>query len=873
MFGDAVRWVEEKLGPAWQLLDELWPPVLVAILAIVLLRVIRQLVLFWRGRTARVQISPFAWTAAEKDDREATWVTSLFREQLAALRLDALDPLPERAPGAPLVEIVEGVGQGVGRNLDIGKAVGRLYRTVWPDAAYEVWGTLRPCEDGSGRISVQLVDRRAGNRTLLNIALEEASWEKGAREAAMAVAGALYPRVRSRDRGPWARWKEPVPRKLLSDYHTAREHEAANRLEQALDRYHATLDQDPLNPNLRLKIAMLLERLELDLDAWVTYEAIVDESDRRVWRGPDRRVYLLAHYRLAILLGNGRVPEQWVKNEVAGESGKGTLRDVERHEHRKELMMSLKRNQLLTETRALPTANLVRASAAGLMAKLRAAGGEKNDEGAMLKPFKTPLGDLDSQREQREQLIDSVLQIVSLRRLEELDAWLRIHPPGWRGRWPDWRVHRPPLRRWLQRREFARSAVRASKLLVRLRIAASFERRHREHPGSDDSEIVKIRKAHRKLTKRWPFPPVGIWRRTTFNVAPRRWLTDFRADAWQLHYNAACTAASVLRPDSVLANEKAERHRGQAEQKQALPDGTERGEVIRCAIDELEDYAYRAGSERVAAQADWLAIDDPDLIGLRDTSEFRLWASHHLPRGLPPKRPSRKTNVKRFTVRVLHQGARAFAESWRQRANAQEASAAEIAVWWREERRAWEILRRSCHQHLSWSERLEGVKALQAWLDTMERPSRIDFGHEARGDTTAATRLTDDLLDRLVELAGERPGPPTPVSSRRKPKLRNPAVLPWVHGRVEHVCAAYEGGEERADTSGTLLADVEREEALRAFRIWTRLADALAAELNGPRPGMEVASLGKRLDRVRDNLPARRPRQTARWPNFSRMRW
>lgn len=842
------------LDPVGKILADLWPPVVVGIAAIVLLRAVRLLILLWRGRTARVQISPFAWAAAEKDDREATWVTSLFREQLAALRLDALDPLPERAPGAPLVEIVEGVGQGVGRNLDVGKALGRLFRAVWPDAAYEVWGTLRPCEDGGGRISVQLVDRRGGNRTLLNVALEEACWEKGVREAAMAVGGALYPRVRSRDRGPWTMWKEAVPRELLSDYHTAREHEAANRLEQALDRYHATLDQDPLNPNLRLKIAMLLERLELDLDAWVTYEAIVDESDRRVWRGPDRRVYLLAHYRLAILLSNGRVPEQWVKNEVDGESGRGTLRDVERHDHREELMQSLRRNRLLTEARTLPPASLARGSATGLMAKLRAAGDEKSDEGAMLRPFRMPLRNRDSQRGQREQMIGAVLQIVSLRRLEELDGWLKIRPPWRLRRWRDWWVHRPPLRQCLQRREFARSVVRISKRLVRMRIAASLERRHREQSGADNPEILKIRKAHRQLTKLWPFPAVGLWRRITLDVAPRRWWTDRRADAWQLHYNAACAAASILRPESVLAN--AERESGKTTEKHALAKETTESDVIDCAIGELEDYAYRAGSERVAAQADWLAIDDPDLIGLRSTPEFRLWASHHLPRGLPPKQPSRKTNVKRFTVRVLHQGARAFAESWRHRANAQQASAAEIATWWREERRAWEMLRRSCHQHLSWSERLKGLQALQAWLDTMDRPSRIEFGHEARGDTTAAGELTDDLLERLVELTGERSRSPDSRLLRRKHKPKAPrAVLPWVQSRVEHVCTAYEDGEERADANGALLACIEREEALRAFRIWTRLADALAAELNGPRPGMEVATLGRRLDRVRGNLP------------------
>jgi hypothetical protein len=854
----AVDWLGSLLDPAGEILARIWPGAIAAIAAIALLRTVRWLLLLWRGRTSRVQISPFAWAAQDKDDREATWVTSLFREQLAALRLDALDPLPERAPGAPLVEIVEGVGQGVGRSLDIAKALGKLYRAVWPDAAYEVWGTLRPHEDGSGRISVQLVERRGGNRTLLNVALDKTGWEKGAREAAMAVAGALYPRVRRHDRGPWTMWSEAVPRELMADYHAAREHEEANRLEHALDRYHAALDEDPLNPNLRLKIAMLQERLELDLDAWVTFEAIVDESDRRAWRGPDRRVYLLALYRLAILLSNGRVPTQWAKNDAVGD-GDGSRRDDERSRHRRELMLSLERNTLLTKKRALPTWNrFANASAAELIAELRSAGGETGIEGAMLRPFKGRSDELEHYNEERAQLIDAVLQIVSLRRLEELDAWLRVRPPARPRKWKDWWVHRPAMRQWLSRREFSRSAVGISKLLVRIRIAASLERRYLESPKPDESQVPKIRKAHRRLAERWPFPPVGL-RKVTHFLAPRRRWANRRKDAWQLHYNAACATASILREDSVLNHidrtpkptrpEKMTRSekKEQAEER-ALPDGIEKDDVIEQAIAELEEYAYRAGSERVAAQADWLAIYDPDLEGLRRQDAFTLWANHHLPRGLPPDEPRRKSDVKRYTIRVVHQGARALAESWRERADSPEFCAEEIAAWWREERRAWETLRTTCREHLSWSERLNGLKALQGWLVATEKAELVDFGHETRGDTTASAGLTDELLDRLAELAGDRRAS---SNSDRRP----PTVLPWVSERVSYVRDAYEQGEARADANGALRAAIERREALRASRIWARLADALAAELHEPRPGGEPPDLDERLNRVRSNLP------------------
>lgn len=879
---DRLDWIGNLLDPAGEILAGLWPPALAAVAAVALLRTVRWGLLLWRGRTPRVQISSFAWATSDEADREATWVTSLFREQLAALRLDALDPLPDRAPGAPLVEIVESVGQGVSRSLDLGKAAGRLFRAAWPDAAYEVWGTLRPHDDGGGKISVQLIERRRGNRTLLNVALEKASWEDGARDAAMAVAGALYPRVRRSDRGPWTLWKGTVPRKLMGNYHDARRYEEANRLEHALAAYHVALDQDPLNPNLRLKIAMLQERLELDLDAWVTYEAIVDESDRRAWRGPDRRVYLLALYRLAVMLSNGRVAAQWVKR-ASVETGKGTLRDDERHERRNELLMSLGCDPLFAKSRThlpapdwvpstptwITSSRIVNSPSAGLLAMLRQL--NRDDEGwaETLTAFTAPSSESKAQSTRRAQKIDVVLLILSLRRLEQLDAWMRFRPPGRPRQWKRWWIHRSAPRQWLRRSEFSRSAVRTSKILVRIRIAASLERQLDAKPRDD--VILEIRQAHRKLTKRWPFPPTGAWRIAIHFLAPRRRWADRRDDAWQLHYNAACATASVLREDSVTNSRKStdssKPTRIPTKSWRALPQRTARHDVVERAIAQLEEYAYRAGSRRVAAQADWLAIDDPDLMGLRESSEFKLWASHHLPRALPLGLSSRKADVKRFTVRVVHEGARVFATSWRDRADVDNPSAAEIVDWWRFEAEVWKALGNACREHLSWEERLKWLKILKQWLRRTEMEDRVDFSHEARG-TAAADSMTQDLFDELAALAGNDDGDGTPATEL-PPSAQS--VLPWVKERAEHVRVAHEQGEARADASGSLLAEFEREQALRTSRIWDRLADALEKELTGQCQEDSLEKLRENLQLIRDELArpisptARRASTLSRW--------
>jgi tetratricopeptide (TPR) repeat protein len=841
--GADIDWLGNLLDPVGEILAKIWPPVVAVILTVALLRIVRWLLLVWRGRTPRVQISNFTWAMADDGGHEAAWVTSLFREKLAALRLDGLDPLPERAPGAPLVEIVEGVGQGVSR--DIASAAGRIFKAVWPDSAYEVWATLRPREGSGGRISVQLIERRRGNRTLLNVALEEASWEDGAREAALAVGGALYPRVRRRDRGPWTLWNNTVPRQLLGHYHAARRFEEENCLEHALAEYHEALDLDPLNPNLRLKIAMLQERLELYLDAWVTYEAIVDESDRRAWRGPNRRVYLLALYRLAVMLSNGRLAAQWIKRSHVGEE-EGSRRDQERQKHRDELLRALDRDPLFAASRRLPFSFARRTvrftstlsfhvtwrNAIALHSLARTIDENAEIPSDSLEVFRRP--GVDETREDREHRIEVVLQLLGLRRLEELEFSLRFRPPLRPRNWKEWWIRHPPPRQWLKRAEFAKSAVRTSKLLVRTRTAASLEdqvKRHADHSedfGDPGPWIREIRQAHRTLTRRWPFPPVSPWRSIIHFLAPRRRWANRRPDAWQLHYNAACATGSMLRSDSVLLKFEDEQDsedppsEEELEDLRPFPPETDRGMVVRRAIAQLEEYAFRAGSRRIAAQADWVAMDDPDLHGLRKTNSFALWSSHHLPHSSPQNPSERKTDVKRFTVRVVRDGARAFADSWRRRASQAYPDAAEVARWWHFEARVWSALGRASREHLSWQERLEWLGILEEWMGLAENEQELDFSHEARG-AGAADSMSKGLFDALAELAGE------PGSNGSGPD--EASVLAWADRRAREVRAAHEDGEERADESGELRVETEHEEAIRAAKLWTRLAEALEVEL------------------------------------------
>jgi hypothetical protein len=705
---------------------------------------------------------------------------------MAALRLDGLDPVPDRAPGAPLVEIVEGVGQGVGHGVEWGKVMGRLYRAIVPDCAYEVWATLQPRGDGAGRISIQLIKRAGGNRTLVSFTSEAADWDICAREAAMAAAGALYPHLATRCKGPWADWKEPVPPKLLGLYQGALRHEESNQFEQALGAFRETVEKDPLNPQLRLKAAMLEERLGLHLDAWFTYWAIVAESDRRVWRGPHRRTRLVSLYRFAIHLWNPQVADQWVD---CGAPDPGGTHEKALARLRTELRSALKREYVFREGAEVVKDGAASATAFELMGSL-AAEEQATSRLDLLTPFED--GDRSAGLTAK---IAEVLQIVSLSRLEELKERMSRRRTR-----VDRSSRRPPLRRWLARKELPPLAVEASERLVRTRIAQSIETRLKA-PG--ERVPAEMGRGHEMLLRRWPFPG---WEEHGWSAAlvrrARVWLGDRRKDAWQLHYNAACTIATQLSGNSIRCD---------------------RAKVVKArwaeaAIKQLESFSYHARSARVATMADWIAFEDPDLADLYKEPEFKLWGSQRFGFELPPARPASDHDAVRHTVLILKRSAAAFAASWRSRAGTGSVAPPSLLGWWEEELEIWERLERTCREHRSWHRRLEGLEALERW-NAANQPAAVDFAREKREHRIEAGTLPEDLLDGLRAAIGSKDG-------------GDGAPLGWAAGRAGEVTTAHDWRLRAASTTGSAaLPRAERQAAMEAATVWSGLEAVLITAL------------------------------------------
>ncbi|MDX6537438.1 MAG: hypothetical protein QOD37_1779, partial [Gaiellales bacterium] len=680
---------------------------------VMLLLALRRLLLWRRGRRPRVQITTFSWTGgADAAGSEAAWVTSLFRDQLATLQLDALDALPERAPGAPLVEIFVGVGQGSA----VGRAMAGVVRTVLPDCTYAVCGTLRPHDDRpGGHVFVELVDR-GRHQTLISVTHSAEDWAQCAREAAMAVAGALYPRVHHRHQGPWTQWSSTVPGTLVRNYHDAAELERADRLEEAIGAYQRALSQDPLNPHLRVCIAMIQERLGLYLDAWATYQAITSETDREAWKGHDRRVRLVAQYRLAIILGYEQAGLQWMRSERPQRSE----RDKERQDLRAELALSLVEDELFAADAAPRGDPLDVAGADELWLDFRARLGRLelpcdpelgSQHSAHAKPLLALLCGGDPMQPQwrerwsfdaesrvrldspaivastlRVNLINELLQILALRRLEQLEGWQR--PALARGRF---RTHRRRLSRTFTRRQIAPAALDLVQTCLRLRLRAA--RYSTIGPDCDRASHERMLSDLRAAAPPDPSRPRRIWRA----------LFGARDDEWLTHYNAACTIAVPLLEELPTRSGPI---------PLPLPEGVDREDLVRASVAQLERYAHRAGSGRVASQEGWVGAEDPDLAALTESPRFQEWARHHLSQPLPRKRPVRSIDVGHHLRCVLQLGAQASAAEWLARARDATAAAEDVEGWWRGERDALEVFATACLQFRSWTARLAAVDAV-----------------------------------------------------------------------------------------------------------------------------------------------------------------
>jgi hypothetical protein len=147
---------------------------------------------------------------------------------------------------------------------------------------------------------------------------------------------------------------------------------------------------------------------------------------------------------------------------------------------------------------------------------------------------------------------------------------------------------------------------------------------------------------------------------------------------WHEQYNAACLYALPL-----------------------LVDGSD--ELAERSVARLEAAMAHADSAYIASRRDWLVGEDPDLRGLRATSQFAHFEVMHLPSAsITPRRPANVQQLEssRYMRSLVTTAAEQWRGVWRERRAAINGGPdlQHLLEWFGEELRAWEAVRAvACH--------------------------------------------------------------------------------------------------------------------------------------------------------------------------------
>lgn len=415
----------------------------------------------------------------------AVALSLLFRRRLAAVHLQSA----ESQPGAPQThDFIQLLSGAVEDPKNVIKTIAGLLGSVVPSSAYRVSGTLlrRPGPEPCG-VAVQIVI--APRFVSPPLQAWGATWETAVERAAFEAAAYLLPRTAACRRPPWTGWSgTELPARLVERVTRATEAAQGRRLDVALDELHDALDADPRNLQLRLEIGAVQEQLALWLDAYATYDALLQLAERDqpiglrprailAWRA-ERRLALVARYRRAVLLGfDERLARQWMKK---GEGPGNARRNAEREALRERLRPRLAEYRSWVE-RTLPV------------------------EAANIPDW--PLTDTSPPLSERERCLRELFAGASQHELGLLAGelrWLRPWPPR------AWGLA------WFDRTGLTRRGVRVARVWAEFR---------RQRIGAEELDPASLRRR--------------LQRRVRPRLRPRQWMAE---------YNAACTYAVGLLP-------------------------------------------------------------------------------------------------------------------------------------------------------------------------------------------------------------------------------------------------------------------------------------------------------------------------------------
>jgi hypothetical protein len=605
--------------------------------------------------------------AGEAADAPVPALSMLFRERLAAVQLTAPNAFPTSPEPADFLQLLTSATQTPANVLG---TIAGLLVSMLPKSAYRVHGLLvqRPGRDPFGVVVQVVTAPRYASQPLF---LWGASWDSAVERAAYAVASYLLPRTRDCLKPPWTRWRGlELPQDLVGHGTRASEATRERRYDEALAAYFDAIELDPRNLELRFEVGLLQEKLALWLDAYATYDELIELAARPSWRNRrvrrvETRVKLLARYRKAVLLSFGeRLADQWGRRDPPADN------ELRRKERR----------ALVTRLRPVFEADL---------GKL---------ERKLLGP-----DEAERTRNRKQQPKPS---IVALKEILECSEGLS-----------------DPRQQVLLRELFAHIAQRDLRKLgivlllpTRRRHAAAAGLTRRSVLVAADLAGLRVQYIRVLLEKQTDVP-----RRCAIDKTVRKRMRPWAKKDWQAAYNTACTYAVALLPDTVAV-------------KPDGSDGTttytpkERRHFAKRAGEQLGQALSQLDSSGLAGRRAWIVSQDPDLAALRQNRRFAELEARYFPsHRSAPSRPANvhRLEIARYATRLLRLTAHALSDAWREREADWSANGGPgdvlLLQWLDEEHSAVEHFVAAATQHRHWQTRASALQALRSWALTHGR--------------------------------------------------------------------------------------------------------------------------------------------------------
>lgn len=665
-------------------------------------------------------------TSSAKTSNRAVECTALFQSHLATSRLYSTTAVPGAVAASEFLRAVESAGEAA---KGLWHAATRFACLISPRVAYRVTASM--VDGGPGRPCVLVVElTRMPARSATPLIVRDSTWAGAVEHAAQAVIALVLPRTRQCKRPPWNDWRGlRLPTSLFSLYLKAQQLQAGRRYDEALLALYDAVKEDPANLYLRLDVAQMQERLDMYMDALLTYDDIISvasASDRRLrgwWsrsngaqsgdvqsedaqpggmqpRGRRRArlepVLLVARYRHALLLGLSEqlASQWWHREEKCTNMAHWSERELRRAQLRCTIRSRMNRyidylgDSICTNSRKWYIKDFLETQS-NVMTKV--------------------------DRAERSRIARIFFAKASQYEIERL-----VEDYRWRIRWVLRGRH--DLNRILPQRSL-RVCLAWAPLRQSMALHATGESANRSAVSVyRPDESVRLDGLTAVFTDAgWP-PCVKELKKVVSGVLGRRG----KLRSWHDHYNAACVFALALLPVEVLLKDQEGQWYPADEPAASL------------AVNELRNAVACSDSGYLARQREWIVAEDPDLSVLRATRVFRefeegVFGSFRLS-------PHRGTMVHvweqvAYMATIVHKAALRIEELWHARADGASAENVHLLQQWlKEDADAWRWAERVANNYRDWSTRARLLARLGGWPD-VQGESAMDVCYPVYSDS------------------------------------------------------------------------------------------------------------------------------------------